>query len=71
MIYDIKPELFMDMPKYPIETAHFTVFSLADNFTEEKFKAYCSQTFIHKLSYRLNADEAKNVNKLYAILEKE
>ncbi len=71
MIYDIKPELFKDMPKYPIETPHFTVFSLAENFTKEKFESYSSQTFIHKLSYRLNPEEAKNVDRLYDILEKE
>lgn len=68
MVMEIYPVFFQDMPRYPIETPHFLFFELGNNITEDKIYSYCSQTFIHKLSYKLTVEKEQEIEKVFKYL---
>lgn len=46
-------EILDVIPKYTNETTHFLLFELQKTFREDVFKNICSQTFAHKMTYKL------------------
>ena len=46
-------EILTAIPKYTNETTHFLLFELQKDFQKDVFKNICSQTFAHKLTYKL------------------
>lgn len=58
------PKLWKQIPQYTNSTPHILFFTLFEKFNEIKFNAICSQTPIHKLSYKV-IDESKIVGSVY------
>ena len=53
-------DIYNSIPKYTNETPHFLLFELQKRFNAEVFNDICSQTFAHKLTYKLPEDFDKN-----------
>lgn len=49
-------DIYDSIPKYTNETTHFLLFELQKKFNENIFNDICSQTFAHKLTYKLPED---------------
>ena len=54
-------EVFSDesniIPKYTNETPHFMLFELGKDFNEKRYNSILSQSFCHKLTYKLPAEQ--------------
>lgn len=53
-------DIYSSIPKYTNETTHFLLFELQKDYNEDVFNNICSQSFAHKLTYKLPEDFDKN-----------
>lgn len=58
-------DIYNSIPKYTNETPHFLLFELQKEFNAEIFHNICSQTFAHKLTYKLPEDFDKNNSRTF------